>query len=72
MDLSGLGVSEMSMASIMSKFTWLDETSCGSLCQHPSCWASQGRQEKGIPHKLPPLEMDSDSSDDEISEGQCH
>ncbi|XP_035826110.1 nucleolar protein dao-5 [Aplysia californica] len=44
----------------------LDETSCGSLCQHPSCWASQQRQEKGIPRVLPPIQLDSDSSDDEI------
>ncbi|BFZ05792.1 hypothetical protein BsWGS_08830 [Bradybaena similaris] len=32
-----------------------DETSCKLPCQHPSCWASQRRQENGVPHKLPPI-----------------
>ncbi|XP_025113790.1 uncharacterized protein LOC112575882 isoform X4 [Pomacea canaliculata] len=28
----------------------LDETSCGPLCQHPACWDSNQRRERGIPH----------------------
>ncbi|XP_052221195.1 uncharacterized protein LOC127837841 isoform X3 [Dreissena polymorpha] len=31
----------------------VDETSCGPLCQHPACWQSNIRQEKGFP-KLKP------------------
>lgn len=34
-----------------------DETMCGPLCQHPSCWNSNNRRIKGIPHiahRLPP------------------
>ncbi|XP_045192778.2 uncharacterized protein LOC123549036 isoform X5 [Mercenaria mercenaria] len=27
----------------------VDETNCGPLCQHPSCWQSNVRQEKGFP-----------------------
>ena len=26
-----------------------DETMCGPLCQHPSCWSSNNRKVKGIP-----------------------
>ncbi|XP_071096278.1 uncharacterized protein [Haliotis cracherodii] len=29
----------------------VDETSCGPLCPHPACWASNQRQEKGFPIK---------------------
>ncbi|KAJ8039410.1 hypothetical protein HOLleu_17120 [Holothuria leucospilota] len=29
--------------------TQLDETSCGPLCQHPQCWASNRRVERGLP-----------------------
>ncbi|KAL4218691.1 hypothetical protein ACF0H5_021279 [Mactra antiquata] len=27
----------------------IDETNCGPLCQHPSCWQSNTRQDKGFP-----------------------
>lgn len=30
-----------------------DETTCGPLCQHPSCWSSSNRKIKGIPHYAP-------------------
>ena len=27
----------------------MDETSCGPMCQHPACWHSNTRREKGFP-----------------------
>ncbi|KAK6196090.1 hypothetical protein SNE40_001384 [Patella caerulea] len=29
----------------------IDETSCGAFCQHPACWQSNQRREKGFPLK---------------------
>ncbi|XP_067660842.1 serine/arginine repetitive matrix protein 1-like isoform X2 [Haliotis asinina] len=29
----------------------IDETSCGPMCQHPACWESNQRQEKGFPKR---------------------
>ncbi|XP_046570580.1 LOW QUALITY PROTEIN: flocculation protein FLO11-like [Haliotis rubra] len=29
----------------------VDETSCGPMCQHPACWQSNQRQEKGFPKR---------------------
>lgn len=46
-----------------------DETSCKLPCQHPSCWASQRRQEKGVPHKLPPIVSHKNTLNDET--GEC-
>ena len=42
----------------------VDETSCGPLCQHPACWDSNHRLEKGAPR--PPLR--SQVSDEEGEE----
>lgn len=41
----------------------LDETSCGPMCQHPACWQSNTRREKGFPkmmekvHPVPDIEL---------------
>ncbi|GFS07241.1 flocculation protein FLO11-like isoform X2 [Elysia marginata] len=44
----------------------MDASKCGMICQHPGCWASRRREEKGLARSLPPLKFDEDSSDDEI------
>ncbi|RUS91738.1 hypothetical protein EGW08_000564, partial [Elysia chlorotica] len=44
----------------------MDASTCEVLCQHPGCWATRRRQEKGLTRSLPPLKFDEDSSDDEI------
>jgi len=31
----------------------VDETACGALCQHPACWHSNTRQDKGFPRLRP-------------------
>ena len=49
----------------------MDASDCGVLCQHPGCWATRRRQEKGLARSLPPLKIDDDSSDDEISKSLC-
>ncbi|XP_070176295.1 serine/arginine repetitive matrix protein 2-like isoform X2 [Littorina saxatilis] len=38
-----------------------DETSCGPLCQHPACWHSNRRKERGVPH----LKMENTDDEEE-------
>ncbi|XP_072014687.1 uncharacterized protein [Amphiura filiformis] len=42
-----------------------DETSCGPLCQHPLCWASNRRVDRGLPRVVPSLSTHDD--DDEAT-----
>ena len=30
----------------------IDETSCGPMCQHPACWQSNTRRDKGFPRMV--------------------
>ena len=32
-----------------------EETLCGPLCQHPTCWTSARRKARNIPHRVVPL-----------------
>ncbi|XP_052789596.1 uncharacterized protein LOC128224033 isoform X4 [Mya arenaria] len=38
----------------------VDETSCGPMCQHPACWQSNIRQDKGFPRMKPCLRSPPD------------
>ncbi|XP_013400152.1 uncharacterized protein LOC106166216 isoform X2 [Lingula anatina] len=49
-------------------FHSLDETSCGPLCQHPMCWASQRRLERGLPRAAEKRKAKSDSGEEEKEE----
>ncbi|XP_038063710.1 uncharacterized protein LOC119734336 isoform X2 [Patiria miniata] len=43
----------------------VEETSCGPLCQHPQCWASNRRIERGLPRLKDPLQTSWNASEDE-------
>lgn len=41
----------------------VDETFCGPVCQHPSCWQSQRRCNRGLP-RTRYSDLDSESEDE--------
>ncbi|XP_074655091.1 uncharacterized protein LOC141908785 isoform X2 [Tubulanus polymorphus] len=43
--------------------TYMDETTCAPLCQHPSCWSSNRRMQKGFP-RMTQSQADSDSEEE--------
>ncbi|XP_022085330.1 uncharacterized protein LOC110976405 isoform X2 [Acanthaster planci] len=43
----------------------VEETSCGPLCQHPQCWASNRRVERGLPRLRDSLQSPWTASADE-------
>ena len=47
----------------------LDETSCGPLCQHPACWVSNRRKERGAPRRR---SLESEESEEESGELNRH
>ncbi|XP_033099150.1 uncharacterized protein LOC117102832 isoform X2 [Anneissia japonica] len=44
----------------------LDETACGPLCQHPLCWASNRRVERGLPRLVDTGKKNSETYSDDL------
>lgn len=48
MDISKILDFHRTVMMSLEKKSLEDETSCASLCQHPSCWYSNRRRERGL------------------------
>ena len=59
--ISGKNLSTTDLSSMISNMKKgghlkIDETSCGPMCQHPACWQSNTRRDKGFPKMAQPVQ----------------